>query len=122
MKRFRIFVAMVAAAVLLSGCGVHSSLTSNVNLIQTNVVLQEANYHVVDNVTAEASATYIMGIGGMSRRALKETAVAELVEVANLKGPQALVNVSVKMSVQNVYVFWSKITYTATGTIIEFED
>ena len=121
MKKIHLLVAIIAAAILFTGCGVHSGLTSNVNLIQTNVVLQEANYHVVDNVSADASATYIFGIGGLSRRALKETAVAELVEKANLRGSQALVNVSVKSSIQNVFI-WTKMTYTATGTVIEFDE
>lgn len=61
---------------LLSGCGASLPVTSNHNVHQTNVVLSQNNYDIVRHVEAEVSATYVFGIGGVSRKALKSNAVA----------------------------------------------
>lgn len=120
MKRFYLLLTMVVAVVALSGCAVSSNPTKNINLVQTNVVLQEDNFRIVKNVSAEVTETYVFGIGGLSRAAARENAVALLTESANLSGSQALINVTVKSNTK-VVLFWSRITYTAYGTVIEFE-
>ena len=113
---------MAAAAVLLlASCGVSQNLTSNANLNQTNVVLSQKNFHVVKTVEAETSATYVFGIGGMSKKALYNNAVAELTKKADLTGSQALVNVTVKSSAKLAGVF-GKVTYRAEATVIEFDN
>ena len=64
MKKLLSRVAMISvAALVLVGCGVSQNLTTNANLNQTNVVLSQKNFHVVKNVEAQASATYVFGIG-----------------------------------------------------------
>ena len=121
MKKLLSRIAMVAAAVLLlAGCGISQNLTSNANLNQTNVVLSQKNFHVVKTVEAETSATYVFGIGGMSKKALYNNAVAELTKKANLTGSQALVNVTVRNSGKVVLLF-GKVTYRAEATVIEFD-
>ena len=122
MKKLLSKAAMaVAAALLLVGCGISQNLTSNANLNQTNVVLSQKNFHVVKNVEATASATYVFGIGGLSKKALYNNAVAELTKKADLKGSQALVNVTVKNS-GKVILFFGKVTYHAEATVIEFDE
>ena len=112
---------MAAAVVLLlASCGVSQNLTTNTNLNQTNVVLSQKNFHVVKTVEAEASATYVFGIGGLSKKALYTNAVAELTKKANLTGSQALVNVTVKNSGKMIF-FYNKITCHAEGTVVEFD-
>lgn len=113
-------VMAVAAVLLLASCGVSSNLTTNANLNQTNVVLSQKNFHVVKNVEAKVSATYVFGIGGLSKKALYNNAVAELTEKANLTGSQALVNVTVKNSAK-LFLIFGKFTYQAEGTVIEFD-
>ena len=121
MKRHLSKIVMaVVAVLLLASCGISQNLTTNANLNQTNVVLSQKNYHVVKHVEAEVSATYVFGIGGMSKKALHENAVAELTKKANLTGSQALVNVTVKNS-GKVILFYGKLTYHAEGTVIEFD-
>lgn len=107
-------------ALFLTGCGINSNLTSNANVNQTNVVLSENNFHVVKTVDADVSATYVFGIGGLSKKALHNNAVAELTKKANLKGSQALVNVTVKSNV-SVILFVTKVTLHAEGTVVEFD-
>ena len=121
MKKILSRVAMtVAAVLLLASCGISQNLTTNANLNQTNVVLSQKNYHVVKNVEAQVSATYLLGIGGLSKKALHNNAVAELTKKANLTGSQALVNVTVKNSAK-LYFIIGKFTCEAEGTVIEFD-
>jgi uncharacterized protein YbjQ (UPF0145 family) len=120
MKKLFSFVAIFACVMMLTGCGFTSNLSSNVNVVETSVVLSEANFHVVRNVSAEVSSTYVLGIGGISKKALKDVAVAELTKEANLKGSQALINVAVKSNVQSYFIV-QKTSFIATGTVIEFE-
>lgn len=121
MKRIFAIFAVAFVTVILTGCGVSSYMTSNVNVNQTNVVLQEDNFHVVRNVSAEVSQSYVLGIGGLSKRALKDNAVSELTEKAHLTGSQALINVTMKEDYQTVFI-WSKRTVRAQGTVIEFDE
>ena len=122
MKKVFSRIAMaVAAVLLLASCGVSQNLTTNTNLNQTNVVLSQKNFHVVKTVSAENTATYVFGIGGMSKKALYNNAVAELTKNANLTGSQALVNITVKNSAKTILCF-SKLTYHAEGPVIEFDE
>ena len=121
MKKYFAKIAMAVAAVLLfAGCGVNMNVANNHNLNQTNVVLSQKNYHVVKTVETEVSATYVFGIGGLSRRSLHNNAVAELTKEANLTGSQALVNVTVHDS-GKLILFYSKVTCHAKATVIEFD-
>ena len=43
---------------------------------------------------------YFLGLGGISRKSLRNNAVAELTKKANLTGSQALVNITVKSAVK----------------------
>ena len=122
MKKLLSRIAMaVAAVLLLASCGVTSNLTLNANQNQTNVVLSQKNFHVVKTVEAEVSATYIFGIGGLSKKALHDNVVAELTKAAGLTGSQALVNVTFHNS-GKVFFVWNKLTYHAEATVIEFDE
>ena len=77
--------------------------------------------YVVKTVEAETSATYVFGIGGLSKESIYNNAVAELTKKANLTGSQALVNVTVKNSAQ-FYLVYGKVTYHAEGTVVEFDE
>ena len=122
MKKYLSKVVMpVAAILLLASCGISQNLTYNSNVNQTNVVLSQKNFLVVKTVKAETSATYVLGIGGMSKKALQNNAVAELTQKANLTGSQALINVTVKSTGKFVLIY-GKTTYYAEGTVIEFDE
>mgnify|MGYP003295213580 CR=1 FL=1 len=114
-------VMAVAAVLLLAGCGINSHLSTNHNLNQTNVVLAQKNFHVVKNVEAEVTATYVFGFGGISKKALHDNAVAELTKEAGLTGSQALINVTVHNS-GKMFLVYNKLTYHAEATVIEFDE
>ena len=111
---------LIASIVLLAGCGISQNLTTNANLNQTNVVLSQKNFHVVKTVEANVSATYVLGIGGLSKEALHNNAIAELTKKANLTASQALINVTVK-NTGKVFFLFGKVTMYAEGTVIEFD-
>lgn len=115
----KLFVA-VAAVFMLASCGISSHLTANANLNQTEVVLSQKNFHVVKSVEANTSATYIFGIGGLNKNALKNNAIAELTKKANLTGSQALVNVTIKYSTKMILCY-QKVTAYAEATVVEFD-
>lgn len=119
-RKLALLSALAAAALLLSGCGVVNPLSANTNLQQTNVVLSQKNFHIVKNVSASVSASYFLGIGGLSQWALHRNAVAELVRKAELTGSQALANVNVKISGVNFFIY-QKFICSATATVIEFD-
>ena len=121
MSKLKFLFVAVISLLLLSGCGMTSNLSSNVYESQTSVVLSQANFHVVKTVRAEVSSTYVFGLGGISKKALKNNAVAELTEKANLTGSQALVNITVKSAVKTVLI-WNQITFYAEATVIEFDE
>ncbi len=114
-------IVAVAAVILLSSCGMNANLVTNHNLNQTNVVLSQKNFHVVKTVKAEVSASYIFGIGGLSKKALHDNVIAELTKEAGLTGSQALVNVTVHTSAKFI-IYYNEVTYHAEGTVIEFDE
>ena len=121
MKKIKFLLIAALSLLLLSGCGMTSNLSQNINQNQTSVVLSRANFHVVKTVSAQVSSNYFCGIGGFSKRALKNNAVAELTQKAKLTGSQALVNVTVKSSVK-VVLIWTRVTFYAEGTVIQFDN
>lgn len=121
MKRIIKLAVIAIVAAVATSCGTVLNSTSNSNLLQTNVVLSGNNYTVVRQVSGTATATYWFGIGGLSRKALHNNSVATMVKRANLKGSQALVNVTTHSSIKSFAGIYSKITYTSHGTVIEFK-
>ncbi len=120
MKKILIIVLAAVIALSLTGCGASANLTSNVNNNVTNVTLSQKNFHIVEQVSSSVSSRYYFGIGGLSKAALRNNAVAELTKKAQLQGSQALINVSVKESLEFYYIYWVY-TCTAEATVIEFD-
>ena len=120
MKKFFSICAFVAATLSLTGCVGVANTVSN-NLTQTQVVLSDNNFKVVGQAYGEASATYICGIGGMSREALYNNAVSEMTKNANLQGSQTLTNTTMHYSMQMITPFYVKVTCSASDNIIQFK-
>lgn len=122
MKKFFTICAIAAASLSLTGCaGVATMASSNHNLTQTHVVLSDDNFRVVGHAYGEATATYICGIGGLSKKALYSNAIDEMAKNANLRGSQTLTNTTVHYSVQMFTPFYVKATCCATANIVEFK-
>lgn len=119
MKKLLIICVFVATAFSLTGC-VGAAATISNNRTQTQVVLSENNFQVVGQAYGEASATYICGIGGLSKKALYNNAINEMSKNANLTGAQTLTNTTVHFNVAMWTPFYIKTTCTATANIVEF--
>lgn len=120
----KILTICVFTAIVLSftGCvGVASTAAINHNLTQTQVVLSDNNFKVVGQACGKATATYICGIGGLSKKALCNNAINEMAKNANLRGSQTLTNTTVHYSVKMITPFYVKTTCSATANIIQFK-
>ncbi|MBE6174379.1 MAG: hypothetical protein E7147_02395 [Rikenellaceae bacterium] len=119
MKKLFCVVAVVCA-ILLAGCSAHLYQSSNENVAKTEVVLSGKNFRVIGMVEGIATATRILGIGGLSEKAVRSNAVAEMYKNAQLYGSQTIININVKQTELGLPPFYWKTTYSATGTIVEF--
>lgn len=110
---------LVSVVMMCVGCGVMSNMATNTNLTQTNVELSAANYRVIGTVSGTATNHYIFGIGGLSKSALANNSYANMVENANLRDNQAIINVSTAERVK-AYVVYTKREMVTSGVVIEF--
>ena len=109
------------AALSLSSCGITGHQVSKYNVAQTQLQLSQKNFKVVGNVEGSSHATYVLGIGGISRRAIKENAIADMYRNANLTGAQMVTNITTTVK-RRFYLLWSQYDYIASGQIIEFTE
>ena len=119
MKKLLFGVAVVCV-MLLPSCSTHLYQSSNGNVAKTEVVLSGKNFRVIGMVEGVATATRILGIGGLSEKAVRSNAVAEMFKNANLYGSQTIININVKQIELGLPPLYWRTTYSATGTIIEF--
>lgn len=115
-----LLVAVVAIAMLFTGCSTHLYHSSNSSIARTDVVLSQNNFKVIGQAEGVATITQVLGIGGCSQKQVRSNAVDEMFKNANLKGAQTIVNINVKQTFSGVPPFFVRTTYSATGTIIEF--
>ena len=120
MKKFFKTIAVLCMAVAASSCGTMLQNSSNSGTNLTNVELSHANYRIVKNVEGFASASYICGIGGLSQKATRDNAIADMMRKANLTDSQAIVNVHIKNHFASVLFFYMRHSCTATAQVIEF--
>ena len=118
MKKLFLICAVTFAVLCLGSCGVATAISNNIST--TKVTLSENNFKVVGQAYGEATATYICGIGGLSKKALKNNAINEMSKNANLTGAQSLVNITTHASIKMITPLYMQVTYTATANIIEF--
>lgn len=122
-KKIASLVACMCALVLMcTSCGISSQLASNVNAQETEVVLAKKNYKVIGTVTGESTQKYWIGIGGLSPKSLKQSALADMYANADLNGKsRAVINVSVVQKNKFILVY-NEAKVIATGTLIEFTE
>lgn len=119
--RKAIILCAVAISCLFTSCSISREATSNQNQIQTSVVLSQDNFRVIGNVSGTSKQNYVLiGIGGLSKKSLRESAMSEMLKKAELKGgARAIINTNIQYKNQ-FYLLWGKQKAIATGTVIEF--
>lgn len=104
-----LFISVIAFSAMLTSCSVSQEATSNQNQIQTSIVLNQKNYKVIETVTGESKQNYVLGIGGLSRKSLRESAMSDMLKKANLKGEaRAIINTNVQYKNQFYIIRKSK--------------
>jgi hypothetical protein len=116
----KIYLKIITLSIILSSCAFHSGLTNNSNLHNTTVQLSQNNFRVVQYVTGSSYAEYFIGIGGLNKFALIESARKNMLENANLIGSsKAVINETVEMKITSVLLY-SKITVTVSAYVVDF--
>jgi len=122
MKKSILF-SFLSIVILLSSCG-YSGANVGYNYVSTeaHVQLSKKNFRVVDYVVGEASATYILGIGGLSKKALIEKAKFEMYKNANMVGnAKVILNQTVSFNF-DWYPAVRIIRCTVSGYVYEFTE
>ncbi len=119
MKKSVIISVAILIAMSLNSCGV--TATSFNGSSETKLVLKEKNFHVVGQAYGEAKAVYVLGIGGLSKKALRANAIDELSRNVKLTGSQALANITIHTSVKMITPLYIEVVCDATANVIEFD-
>lgn len=122
MKRILTFSAIVIMAIsCLSSCSsvARASMSSQKT---SEVKLTRNNFKVIGKAYGTYTATYFLGIGGLSKPTAATNAIANMYENAALMGPQAVIDITTSQRSTSYLGIVNKIEYTASGTVIEFTD
>lgn len=123
MKTLKIVIIFFLTMTLFSGCGIHTALFGNLYSNVTSVELNKKNFQVLERISGSSTATYIMGIGGLSNKALIEKAKADMLSRHNLTGgSKAIVNLTVEDHVSAFLFFYVKRTVTVSAHLVEFTE
>lgn len=119
----KLFFGLFILTAIVSSCGIQSQIVSNENVNQTTVGLNRKNYKVVDVVTGRASNTYIFGIGGMSKKALMESAKLKMYDTNYLMGKSAAyTNMTTESRISMFLPFYYKRTIISSAILVEFTE
>lgn len=90
-----------------------------------SVSLDRGNFKYVRHLEEKEETTFILGIGGMSKKAREENAYNKMVEKADLLPNQAIANVSFRKNVSLFFpmgFFVTKVNTIVSGDVVEFMD
>jgi hypothetical protein len=121
MKTIKTIIFCLVAVLFASCAGTNFTFYPN-KPVETQVLLSQANYKIVGEATGEWSATYILGVGGLSKKSLTTNAISEMYKNAELKGNQQIINITTTQSLEAWYIFYAVRRAIAHGYIIEFEE
>lgn len=112
-----LYIISLFIFLFFAGCSV--STGSIDHGIMTQVQLKEANYEVLGSVTGEASTHYILGIN-LRGQDLFGRAKRDMVNNAELQGPQAFINVTTDVR-DSEFIIWRRKTVFVSAEVIEFK-
>lgn len=119
MKKINYFFTLFCVALILGSCGINKAPFQDYP-VTTEVQLNQANYRIIGTAEGYSRQLYVFGIGGLSQRSLRQNAIMDMYENANLKGSQAIVNITTALTWQGFIPFFEVKRASARGTIIEF--
>lgn len=107
---------VLTIALLFTSCaaGLYGGMTSS-------TALSEDNFSYVNkNLRGKAQATYVLGIGGLSRQAIVNEAKQDMLKEHPLQDGQALANVTVDFKHSNFLGLVATTACYVTADIVEF--
>lgn len=111
---FRLLI-FVIGVLSLSSCVVHNGSMNG------SASLSQANFEYVEkSVSGSASTVRVLGIGGLGKKAIVETAKMNMLKDNPLKANQALANVTVNWK-SGGYLLFQTNKCTVTADIIQFK-
>lgn len=120
MKNYKKITLLGASLALMSSCATHNALTANLKSQNTQVILTQDNFKIGDRIEGSANATYVLGIGGLSKKSLLETARTTMYQNANLQGSsKALINETFSTKTAFFFFFW-KHQVNVSADVVEF--
>ena len=108
---------VVISAILLTSCSAgHSGYMAN------SASLSSANFsYIKQNIKGEATATYILGIGGLAKETLVNDAKQNMLAENPLKNNQTLANLTVNFKTSHYLGLYATAKCTVTADIVEFK-
>lgn len=103
-------------SILLTSCG--AGLSGN---FAGSAALSQKNFSYIKNVKGVSQATYILGIGGLSREALAKEAKEGMLSKTPLKDNQALANVTVDYKTSSFLGVYATVKCVITADVVEFK-
>jgi hypothetical protein len=116
-KSLPVVLGILAFTIMGTGCSTSAGHIGHD--ILTQVQLNQANFNVLRSVQGEAKADYYFGIGP-SDQDLLGRAKREMIRNAQLKGPQALVNVTTDIKLSAFFIWTQRKAYVS-AEVIEFK-
>lgn len=107
---------LIFLSILLTSCA--AGLSGN---FSGSAALTQKNFSYVKNVKGTSQATYILGIGGLSREALAKEAKESMLSKTPLKDNQALANVTVDYKNSSFIGIVATVKCVITADIVEFK-
>ena len=121
MKKIGNYSLLLLLTTFLSSCGIGTAFVTNHNQNATEVHLSGNNFKVIDQVSGSSEASYILAIGGMSKRRLYENAYSTMMKKANLmNGSKAIINVITEEHFSGFAPFFVRRTITVSAQVVEF--
>lgn len=121
MKKIGNYSLLLLLTTFLSSCGIGAAFVTNHNQNATEVHLSGNNFKVIDQVSGSSEASYILAIGGMSKRQLYENAYSTMMKKANLmNGSKAIINVITEEHFSGFAPFFVRRTITVSAQVVEF--
>lgn len=108
------FFTLIIVALTISSC---AGLTY-VTVPQSNINIIDKDIETGQKLTYTLQKTYILGIGGLSRRARNTNVVDELFKQANLRKNESLAYITKSKNVNSYLGILTIVKHTATGYIV----
>ncbi len=116
-RKLVVVFGVFSIGMIMTGCSATNGYIGHT--ITTEVQLNQANFDVVRSVNGEASANYFLGIGP-SRQNIIGKAKMDMMKKANLKGPQALINVTTDTKF-TWFIFWRQMKAYVSAEVVQFK-